>query len=116
MPQKQKRYSVYENLLGEVVLKLCNGMKKFFWCPPNGGYIREISFSEDFRSGMLGQQICDGLYHTGQALYASERSSMIKIIRKELRTKKGQEHLNDLLLMTLSEDEIFVKNLTSRKK
>lgn len=58
--------------------------ERWFWVPPNGGYIREIS--ED-RPGTLGEQVCGYLEHGGWTLTAS-RDNLLDVIRREYAARE----------------------------
>jgi hypothetical protein len=52
-----------------------------FFCPIDGGYVREIVGSD-------AKQVCERLSRTGGTLTASSRTSLIDVIRREYKAMK----------------------------
>jgi len=74
----------------EVVLRCTDDMtgervERRFWCPPSGGYVREVTAS---RPGTLGQQVCAGLTHRGGTLSVRTPADLIGLIRREWQAAK----------------------------
>lgn len=77
------RYRVSTLPDGDVVLYYNNEVRlpvvRVFWCPSDGGYVRER-----FRSGDL-QQVCKRLDVTGDTLTCESRADLAGLIRREHR-------------------------------
>ena len=54
---------------------------RIFWCPVDGGYVRDVSKNE----GQLGYQVCKGLSFTGETLRCERRDELANLIRREMR-------------------------------
>jgi hypothetical protein len=79
---KTKRYKITAIADNRAVLTdTATGIRREFWAPSDGGYVREISES---RPGTLGMQVCDGLVHRGSTLTCGP-TGLLALIRREAR-------------------------------
>ena len=68
----------YDDFLGERVTRT-------FFCPTNGGYVRE----QDSRGQY--PQVCDGLSRRGNTLDCASRAELPAMIRREYRAMRRRE-------------------------
>jgi len=70
---------------------LVNGtVLRQYWAPPNGGYVRKVTF-RDF--GVHGQQVSESLSGSGDMMLAAEGSDLATLIRAAVKTKAGRENI-----------------------
>ena len=70
---------------------LVNGtVLRQYWAPPNGGYVRKVTF-RDF--GVHGQQISDALAGSGDMMHAPAGADLTAMIRAAVKTKAGRENI-----------------------
>ena len=64
---------------------------RVFWCPSDGGYVREI---DDAHPGTLGKQGSDSLNYVGNMLYARAETlaQKIRLARRRERRIIAQEN------------------------
>lgn len=58
------------------------GRVRRFWCPEDGGYLREVT---DRHPGTLGGQVCEHLASTGSTIYCAA-VAVARIVRREARS------------------------------
>lgn len=63
-------------------------VERRFWAPPTGGYVREVTKQ---RPGVLGKQVCGGLYYYGPTLSVSHPDDLIALIRREWQKARRAE-------------------------
>ena len=62
-------------------------MIREFWCPDNGGYVREI---DETHPGTLGQQMSESLATSGNMMHCSRPGNLPAMIRRARRRELAE--------------------------